>query len=184
MLGTRCTARSDSVPTFWRGQAWYERPGQAFELGEPDLMHGTTAISLGADRRGPRQDDQIVKTKLLARSCLRMLDQGLEPTRARNSRNRPLERPGKVALLVKGGLDIPGTHVQCDSHRREHPLRTLTRGAWSSALRIEKTSSIQQDSPLVTRRHLRFISASNKAWTTAPFRSAWSVGPRKPRVRD
>ncbi len=38
--------------------------------------------------------DQIVKTKPPAGSCSRFLDQSLGPTRARSSRNRPLERPG------------------------------------------------------------------------------------------
>ena len=69
-------------------------PAQAFEFGEPGVVDGTTADSLAADRRGPRQDDQAVKTKLLTGSCLRILDQGLGPTRARSSRNRPLEPPG------------------------------------------------------------------------------------------
>ena len=58
------------------------RAGQAFELGESGVADGTTANSLAADRRGPRQDDQVVKTKPLMRSCLRILDQRLGPTRA------------------------------------------------------------------------------------------------------
>ncbi|HMF38217.1 MAG TPA: hypothetical protein VKF17_16345 [Isosphaeraceae bacterium] len=67
----------------WRGEAWRGRTGQAFELGEPGVAEGTTANSLAADRRGPRQGDQVAKTKLLARSCLRILDQSLGSTRAR-----------------------------------------------------------------------------------------------------
>ena len=63
-----------------RGEAWRGRAGQAFELGEPGVADGTTANSLAADCRGPRQDDQTVKTKPLTRSRLRILDQGLGPT--------------------------------------------------------------------------------------------------------
>ena len=54
----------------WRDGAWRGRAGQAFELGEPGVVDGTTANSLAADRRGPRQDDQAVKTKLLTRELL------------------------------------------------------------------------------------------------------------------
>ena len=46
--------------------------------------------------------------------------------------NSPARSPG----LLKGGLDIPATHAECGSLRREHPLRTLTRRAWSRAGRI------------------------------------------------
>ena len=83
------------------------RAGQAVELGEPGVVDGATANSLAADRRGPRQDDQAVKTKPLARSRLRILDQGLGPTRARFSRNRPLEQPGTVAGLAQGWAGHP-----------------------------------------------------------------------------
>jgi hypothetical protein len=82
-LGTLSSARSKVQRKMWRGAAWRGRAGQAFELGEPGVGDGATTNSLAADRRGPRQGDQIVKTKLLARSCSRILDQGLGPTRAR-----------------------------------------------------------------------------------------------------
>jgi hypothetical protein len=77
----------------WRGATWRGRARQAFGFGEPGVMDKATANSLAADRRGPTQDDQAVKAKLLTGSCLRILDQGLGPTRARSSRNRPLETP-------------------------------------------------------------------------------------------
>jgi hypothetical protein len=64
----------------WRGEALRGRAGQAFQLGEPGVADGTTANSLAADCRGPRQDDQTVKTKPLTRSRLWILDQGLGPT--------------------------------------------------------------------------------------------------------
>ena len=53
------------------------RAGQAFERGEPGRVDGTTADSLAADRHAPQQDGQPGKSKLLARSCLRILVQSL-----------------------------------------------------------------------------------------------------------
>ena len=41
------------------------------------MVNGTTADSLAASDRGPRQDDQVAKTKFLARNCLRIPDQRL-----------------------------------------------------------------------------------------------------------
>ena len=79
----------------WRDEAWRGRAGQAFKLGEPGVVDGTTANSFAASYRGPRQDDQVAKTKLLARNCLRILDQGLGPTRARSRTNRPLEKKAR-----------------------------------------------------------------------------------------
>ena len=82
----------------WRDPAGRGRAGQAFELGKSGVVYGTTANSLAANRRGPRQDDQIVKTKPPAGNCVRILDQGLGPTRACSRRNRPLERPGAMPV--------------------------------------------------------------------------------------
>ena len=72
LLGTLLSARSEVGPGCGVAEAWRGRAGQAFELGEPGVVDGTTANSLAADRRGPRQDDQAAKTKLLAGSCLRI----------------------------------------------------------------------------------------------------------------
>ena len=80
ILGTRSKARRSVGSTMCRGEARRGRAGQAFELGEPGVADGTTANSLAADCRGPRQDDQAVKTKPLTRSCSRILDQSLGPT--------------------------------------------------------------------------------------------------------
>ena len=60
-------------------QVWRGRAGQALEFGEPSVVNGATANSVAAERRGPRQDDQFAKSKPLTRSCLRILDQSLEP---------------------------------------------------------------------------------------------------------
>src|SRR5439155_1489912 len=37
---------------------------------------------------------------------------------------------------LEGGLDIPAKHAECGSLQREHPLRTLTRFAWSRTGRV------------------------------------------------
>jgi hypothetical protein len=50
---------------------------------EPVVVVGSTATTLAGDLHEPRQDDQFVKTKPTAESCLRILDQGLGLTRAR-----------------------------------------------------------------------------------------------------
>jgi hypothetical protein len=76
-LGTLLSARSEVDHGIWRDEARRGRAGQAFKLGEPGVVDGTTANSLAASYRGPRQDGQVAKTKFLARNCLRILDQGL-----------------------------------------------------------------------------------------------------------
>ena len=76
------------------------------------VLDGATANSLAADHHGPLQDDQAVKTKLLTGNCLRGLDQGLGSTRARCSRNRPLEPLRTMAWLAQGWTGHP-----CHIHR-------------------------------------------------------------------
>ena len=61
----------------WRDEAWRGRAGQAFKLGEPGVVDGTTANSLGASYHVPRQDGQVAKTNPGEPGCLRILDQGL-----------------------------------------------------------------------------------------------------------
>ena len=53
----------------WRDGARRGRAGQAFKLGEQGVVGGTTANSVTAGCRGPRQDGQVAKTKPLTRSC-------------------------------------------------------------------------------------------------------------------
>ena len=55
------------------------------------MMDRATAYSSLRTATGHEQDDQTVKTKPPAGSCSRILDQSLGSTRARSSRNRPLE---------------------------------------------------------------------------------------------
>jgi len=51
-----------------------------------------------------------------------------------------LNRSAQWRSLIQGGLSIPAAHAEFGSLRREHPLRTLTRCAWS---RAERVGSIQ-----------------------------------------
>ena len=81
-LGTFWRTRSPVGPKMWRDVARRGRAGQAFEFGEPGVVGGTTANSSSAGSRGPRQDDQVAKTKPW-HGLLANLDQGLGPTRAR-----------------------------------------------------------------------------------------------------
>src|SRR3954471_20579398 len=92
----------------WRNGVRRGRGWQAFEFVETGRGGRDHRRFLAADRRGPPQDDQAVKTKLLTGSCLRILDQGLGPTRARSSRNRPLEPLCTRARLAQGWAGLPG----------------------------------------------------------------------------
>ena len=90
-LGTSRKARSQIEPGIWRGEAWNGRAGQAFALAEFGVVDRATANSPPRTTTGHKQDDQTAKTKPPAGSCSRILDQSLGSTRARSSRNRPLE---------------------------------------------------------------------------------------------
>jgi hypothetical protein len=71
------TAIEITVEAMWRAAAWRGRAGQAFVLSEPGVADGTIADSLAADQHAPQQDGQAGKSKLLARSGLRILVQSL-----------------------------------------------------------------------------------------------------------
>ncbi len=90
-LGTLRKARSHIDPRIGRGKAGYGRAGQAFALVDSGVVDRATANSLPWTAAGHKQDDQAAETKPPSGSCLRILDQSLGPTRARSSKNRPLE---------------------------------------------------------------------------------------------
>src|SRR5271165_6493561 len=98
----------------WHARAWHGRAGQAFELVESGVVDRATANTSPRTATGHKQDDQAAKTKPPAGSCSRILDQSLGSTRARSSRNRPLERPSAVAGLARGwaGRSLPLTPEQ------------------------------------------------------------------------
>ena len=90
-LGTLRKARSQVEPGIWRGRAGNGRAGQAFALVESGVVARATANSTLPTATGHKQDDQAAETKPPTGSCSRILDQSLGPTRARSSRNWPLE---------------------------------------------------------------------------------------------
>ncbi len=90
-LGTVRKTRSQIEPGVWRGQAWHGRASEAFELVEFGVLDRATANSSPRTATGHKQGDQTVEAKPPAGSCSRILDQSLGSTRARSSRNRPLE---------------------------------------------------------------------------------------------
>ena len=128
-LGTQQSARSEVDQGMWRDEAWRGRAGQAFEVCEPGVMNGTTANSLAASDRGPRQDDQVAKTKFLARNCLRILDQSLGLTRARSRTNRPLEKRARLDGRARSRVGWTSLLFTPEAAHEsvEHPIRTLTR---------------------------------------------------------
>ena len=86
---------------------------------------GPPPSSFAAGCRGPRQDGQAAKTKLLRRSCLRFWTRAWGQRELADERTGRLKSPARLQDLFKGGLDIPPTHVQFSSLRREHPIWTL-----------------------------------------------------------
>ena len=90
-LGTLRKTPRQLEPGIWRGKAWNGRASQAFALVESGVVDRATANSSPRTATGHKQDDQTAKSKPPARSCSRILDQSLGSTRARSSRNRPLE---------------------------------------------------------------------------------------------
>ncbi len=135
-LGTLLRARSQVRCRMWHGQTWRGRAGQAFGLGEPGVADGTTTNSLAASYRGPRQDGQVAKTKLLAGSCLRIRARAWGQREPAHERTGRFNDPTRWLGSFKGGLDIPSTHARCSSPRIKHPIRTLTRRVWSRAGRV------------------------------------------------
>ena len=124
-LGTLRNARSHVELGLWRGRAWRRRAGQAFELGERTWRTGPPPSSFAAGGRGPRQDGQAAKTKLLARSCLRFWTRAWGQRELAEERTGRWKSPARLQGLFKGGLDIPSTHIPFSSLRREHPIWTL-----------------------------------------------------------
>ena len=90
-LGTLRKARSPIAPRIGCGKAGHGRDGQAFVLVESGVVDRATANSLPWTAAGRKQDDQAAETKPPSGSCSRILDQSLGPTRARSSKNWPLE---------------------------------------------------------------------------------------------
>ena len=130
-------ARSEIGHIMWRGELGADGPARRSSSVSRGVVDGATANSLAADRHGPRQDDQAVKTKPLTAELL--ADSGSGPGANASpllQGTGRLNRSARWLGWLKGGLDIPATYAECRSLQREHPLRTLTRRAWSRAGRI------------------------------------------------
>jgi hypothetical protein len=122
----------------WRAATGRGRAGQAFLLGEPSMMDGTTVDSLAADCHAPQQDGQAGKFRLLARSRLRILVQSLRANASPLPRatGRLRNSPHRVRNARKGGRDVPATPAGCDSLHCEHPIQTWMRRLRSRTGRI------------------------------------------------
>ena len=169
----------------WRGEVRRGRAGQAFDFGEPGVLDGATAKSLAAGRHGPRQVGQIVKTKPLRRSCLRILDQSLEPREPALQATGRLSSPVRSPGFLKGGLDNPlPNHAQGHSRPIERLLRTLTRRARSRAGRIGIARFVSHRSllcgdalPVAPRAH------RTRPWPRRHSLQGWSAVFLKPQFR-
>ena len=135
LFGTLLEARNEIGHRMWHDEAWRGRAGQAFKLGEPGVVKGTTADSLAASDRGPRQDDQVAKTKFLARNCLRILDQRLGPTQARSRSNRPLEKRARHVGRARSRVGWTSLPLTPDSaHFASNARSGRSRAAFGHAL--------------------------------------------------
>ena len=111
----------------WRGEVWRGRAGQAFQLGEPGVVDGATANSSPQTAAGHhRVTRPSRRSSSLGAACGFWI-------RAWGQREPALQGIGRLNRFaqwlgwLKGGLDIPATHAECRSLRRERPLRSLTR---------------------------------------------------------
>ena len=173
-----------------RGEVRRGRAGQAFEFGEPGVLDGATAKSLAAGRHGPRQVGQIVKTKPLRRSCLRILDQSLEPRsrRAGIQATGRLTSPVRSAGFLKGGLDNPlPNHAQGHSRPIE---RLLSRRAGIDAPRsftrwANRNCSVCFTSLAPLRRRAARGSSAHRTrpWPRRHSLQGWSAVFLKPQFR-
>jgi hypothetical protein len=148
----------------WRGEVRRGRAGQAFDFGEPGVLDGATAKSLAAGRHGPRQVGQIVKTKPLRRSCLRILDQSLEPREPALQATGRLSSPVRSPGFLKGGLD------KSPSQSRARPLTS------------DRTPAADVDAP---RSFTRWANRNCSVCFTslAPLRRRAARGSRAHRTR-
>jgi hypothetical protein len=139
------------------------------ELAEPGAADGTTANSLAADYHGPQQDGQPGRSKPLTRSCLRILAQGLGPSRARCLRNRPLAQPRTGQGSHKGGLDIPGRSRPMPLTSLEAPDSDVDAPPWDWHWLGDRSSSCYHHRCLLTQMgHLWFIGGSNRPLASTP----------------
>ena len=154
-----------------RDEAGRGRAEKAFEIGQTGRDDRDHRRFLAADRRGPPQDDQTVKTKPFTRNCLRILDQGLGPTRARSSRNRPLERLGTMARLAQGWAGHAGHTRRMGLTSKGTPALDVDAPCLVALGESETLHWLHIARSFSETRCPWFLSPSNKALATAPFPS-------------
>src|SRR5271157_162770 len=126
----RCSARGEgrgvrSAPRCGVAELGADGPARSSSSVGRTWRTGPPPSSFAAGRRGPRQDGQTAKTKLLTRSCLRFWTRAWGQRELAEERTGRLKSPARLQDLFKGGLDIPPTHDQFSPLRREHPIWTL-----------------------------------------------------------
>ena len=111
--------------------------------------------------------------------------------RAWGQREPAIQRTGRSSCSaewlgwLEGGLDIPAKHAECGSLQREHPLRTLTRFAWSRTGRVGKCSICFTSPAPLRRRAARGSSAHRtRPWPQCRSHQGWSAVFSKPQFRD
>ena len=109
----------------WHSRAGADGPARRSISVGRTWRTGPPPSSFAAGCRGPRQDGQAAKTKLLRRSCLRFWTRAWGQREFADKRTGHLKSPTRLQDSFKGGLDIPPTHVQFSLLRREHPIWTL-----------------------------------------------------------
>ena len=117
--------------------------------------------------------------------CLRVLDQGLGPTRARDSRNRPLELLRRMARLARGWAGHP-----CQT-RRMRLTSTGTPAPDVDAFRLvthwaSRKCSVCFTSPAPLRRRAARGSSAHRTrpWPQCRSHQGWSAVFSKPQFRD
>ena len=148
-------------------------------------MDRATANSLATDRHGPPQDDQAVKTKFLTGSRSRILDQGLGPSSARDSRNRPIEPLCTSVRLAQGWAGHPCLMRRLRLTSTGTPAQVVV----ASCLVTRWANSEMLESPHIARSFTKtrcpwFLNSSNKTLSTAPFPRGWPTVLLKPQFRD
>src|SRR5206468_1202949 len=119
-----------------------------------------------------------------SRSCWRIRDQGLGPTRARSSRNRPLERLGTMARLAQGWAGPAGHTRRMRLTSTGTPARDVDApcwvARWANRKRVIGFTSL---APL-RRRAARGSSAHRtRPWPRRHSLPGWSAVLLKPPVR-
>ena len=143
---------------------------------------GPPPSSFAAGCRGPRQDGQAAKTKLLRRSCW-VWTKAWGQREFADKRTGHLKSPTRLQDSFKGGLDIPPTHVQFSLLRRKHPIWTLDHRSGSRNGRERIAVFAHMALSWFKRRRPWFINWSNNALATVPFPSGMVGRYLKPQFR-